>query len=328
MLKYILKRILMMIPVMLGVSFIVFCMVYFTPGDPARYMLGADATEESIEMLHQEMGLDKPFLVQYGSYIWKIITKFDFGISYTTRRSVTTEILERFPNTLRLTCLSVAFATIIGVVAGIISATKQYSIFDNIATVISITGVSMPNFWTGLMLIILFSLKLGWFPSSGFERPIQWVLPSIMIGFASSASIMRQTRSSMLEVIRQDYITTARAKGQTETGIVMKHALRNALIPVVTVIGISFGSQLGGAIIAESIFSIPGLGKLMIDSINQKNYTMVQGCVLFVALCFSIVNLLVDLIYTVIDPRIATQYRSKKKKKKVSATPVAAGEEK
>lgn len=311
--KYILKRILMMIPVMLGVSFIVFCMVYFTPGDPARYMLGADATPEAIEILHEEMGLNKPFLEQYARYVWGIVSRGDFGTSYTTHRSVTVEILERFPNTLRLTCLSVALATIIGVAAGVISATKQYSIFDNVATVISLTGVSMPNFWTGLMLIILFSAKLGWFPSSGFEKPIQWVLPTIMIGFASSASIMRQTRSSMLEVIRQDYITTARAKGQTERGIVFKHALRNALIPVITVIGISFGSQLGGAIIAESIFSIPGLGKLMIDSINMKNYPMVQGCVLFTALCFSVVNLLVDIVYTFVDPRIATQHMSKKK---------------
>ena len=317
--KYILKRILMMIPVMIGVSFIVFCMVYFTPGDPARYMLGADATPEAIETLHREMGLDKPFLAQYANYLINIVTKGDFGTSYTTRRSVTIEILERFPNTLRLTCMSMAFATIIGVTTGIISAVYQYSILDNIATVISITGVSMPNFWTGLMLIILFSLKLKLFPSSGFETPAQWVLPTIMIGFASSASIMRQTRSSMLEVIRQDYITTARAKGQTESGIIFKHALRNALISVITVIGISFGSQLGGAIIAESIFSIPGLGKLMIDSINMKNYPMVQGCVLFTALCFSIVNLLVDLIYTVVDPRLATQYAGSSRSKKKAA---------
>ncbi len=304
-----------MIPVMIGVSFIVFCMVYFTPGDPARYMLGADATQEAIETLHHEMGLDKPFLAQYANYLFNIVTKGDFGVSYTTRRSVTMEILERFPNTLRLTVMSMTFATIIGVITGIISAVYQYSILDNIATVVSITGVSMPNFWTGLMLIILFSLKLKLFPSSGFEGPSQWVLPTIMIGFASSASIMRQTRSSMLEVIRQDYIVTARAKGQTERGIIFKHALRNAMISVITVIGISFGSQLGGAIIAESIFSIPGLGKLMIDSINMKNYPMVQGCVLFTALCFSIVNLLVDLIYAVVDPRLATQYAGKKKVK-------------
>jgi peptide/nickel transport system permease protein len=318
MLRYIMKRLLMMIPVLLGVSFIVFSMIYFTPGDPAEYMLGMDATPESVASLRAELGLDKPFLVQYFNYIKNIVVHGDFGTSYTTRRSVTTEIVERLPATVTLAVLSIGLATIIGIITGIIAATRQYSVFDHIATIFALTGVSMPNFWTGLMLIIVFSVYLGWFPSSGFSRPIQWVLPAVTVGLASTANIMRQTRSSMLEVIRQDYINTARAKGQKESKVIFKHALRNALIPVITVIGISFGGMLGGAILAESIFSIPGIGKLMIDSINVKNYPMVQGGVLFIAFGFSVVNLLVDILYAFIDPRIKSQYKRTRKSSVVS----------
>lgn len=308
MVNYILKRILMIIPIMLGVSFVVFCMIYFTPGDPAEYILGVDASTEAVESLREELGLDDPFAIRYFNYLKDIVTKFDFGISYTTRRSVTIEIIERFPTTLRLAFLSVGLATIIGITTGVISATMQYSIFDHIATIIALTGISMPNFWTGLMLIILFAVNLGWLPSSGFSTPIHWILPCVTIGFASSAAIMRMTRSSMLEVLRQDYITTARAKGQKEILVIIKHALRNALIPIVTVIGISFGHMLGGAILAESIFAIPGTGKLMVDAISAKNYPMIQGGVLFIAMSFSLVNLAVDILYAFIDPRIRTQY--------------------
>lgn len=323
MLRYIGKRLLMMIPVMLGVSLIVFCMVYFTPGDPAQYMLGADASAETIEQLREELGLNQPFWVQYLSYIKNIVLHGDLGTSYTTHRSVTTEILDRFPNTLRLAGLSIGLATIIGITTGIIAATRQYSIFDNLATVFALTGISMPNFWTGLMLIIVFALYLGWLPPSGFAEPKQWILPVITVGLASTATIMRQTRSSMLEVIRSDYITTARAKGQTEGIIVFKHALRNALIPVITVIGIQFGTQLGGAIMTEAIYSIPGVGKLMVDAISMKNYPMVQGGVLFIALCFSLVNLAVDILYAFIDPRIRSQYSRKKKTPQHAQAPTA-----
>lgn len=319
MIRYIIKRILSMIPVLLGVSLIIFSLLYFTPGDPAEYMLGMDASQENIDALHEELGLDQPFLVQYVHYIGNIVTKFDFGKSYTTRQSVTDEILQRLPATLTLAVLSVLFAAIVGVTTGVIAAVKQYSIFDKAATVVALTGVSMPNFWTGLMLIIVFSVNLGWLPPSGFDTPLHWVLPTLTVGMASSATIMRQTRSAMLEVIRQDYITTARAKGQKEIIIVLRHALRNALIPIITVIGISFGGMLGGAILAESIFSIPGIGKLMVDAINVKNYPMVQGGVLFIAFGFSIVNLLVDIIYAFVDPRIKSQYQSGGKKRRKKA---------
>jgi len=305
----------MMIPVMLGVSFIVFCMIYFTPGDPAEYILGVEATPESIATLREELGFNKGFWGQFADYVVRIVTKGDFGTSYTTRRSVTTELLERFPHTLRLAAMGVALATVVGIGAGIVAATRQYSIFDNMATVFALTGISMPNFWTGLMLIIVFSVYLGWLPSSGFAGPSQWILPTVTTGLASAATIMRQTRSSVLEVIRQDYVATARAKGQTEPVIVFKHVLRNALIPVLTVIGIQLGMLLGGAIMVETIFSIPGIGKLMVDSITVKNYPMVQGGVLFIALSFSLVNLIVDILYAFVDPRIRSQYSRKRVKK-------------
>jgi len=314
MLRYIMKRLLMMIPVLLGVSFIVFSMIYFTPGDPAEYMLGMDATPAGVASLRAELGLDKPFLVQYFNYIKNIVVqRFRHFVHQPADRW--TDNSERAADHSTSRC-SVRLAKIMGYT--LIAATKQYSVFDHIATIFALTGVSMPNFWTGLMLIIVFSVYLGWFPSSGFSRPIQWVLPAVTVGLASTANIMRQTRSSMLEVIRQDYINTARAKGQKESKVIFKHALKNALIPVVTVIGISFGGMLGGAILAESIFSIPGIGKLMIDSINVKNYPMVQGGVLFIAFGFSVVNLLVDILYAFIDPRIKSQYRRTKKSSVVS----------
>ena len=314
--KYIFKRVLMIIPVMIGVSFIVFCMIYFTPGNPAEMILGVDATPESIAVLEEELGLNDPFFVRYFNYLGGIITRFDFGTSYTTGRSVTDELLDRFPTTLILAAVGISIGTLIGVSAGIISATKQYSIFDYVATLISLTGISMPNFWTGLMLIILFAVNLGWLPPSGFTTPLHWILPATTIGFATCASIMRMTRSSMLEVLRADYITTARAKGQTERKVIFHHALRNALIPVVTTIGTTFGTMLGGAVLVESVFAIPGLGKLLVDAVNVKNYPMVQGGVLFIALSFSIVNLLVDILYAVLDPRIKAQYKSPTRMKK------------
>jgi len=307
--RFIFKRILALIPVLLGVSFIIFSLLHFTPGDPAEYMLGMDATQENIQQLHQELGLDQPFLVQYVNYIKNIVLHFDFGKSYTTKQSVSIELVQRVPATVTLAVLSVAFATLIGVTTGVIAAVKQYSIFDKIATIFALTGVSMPNFWTGLMLIIIFAVKFKLLPPSGFDTPLHWILPSLTVGMASSATIMRQTRSAMLEVIRQDYITTARAKGQREIVIVLHHALRNALIPIITVVGISFGGMLGGAILAESIFSVPGIGKLMVDAINVKNYPMVQGGVLMIALAFSVVNLGVDILYAFVDPRIKSQYK-------------------
>lgn len=315
--RYIIRRLLMMLPVLLGISFVIFTMMYFTPGDPARMLLGERAEESVVEELREEMGLNEPFLVRYGTYIKGIVTEGDFGISYSTKRPVLEEILDRFPTTLLLATLSITLALLIGIVAGVIAATKQYSIFDNLATGLSLLGVSMPTFWQGLMLIIVFAVWLRWLPASGFSGPRYWILPVLAIGPSTASTIMRMTRSSMLEVLRQDYIRTARAKGQTERVVIVKHALKNALIPIITVAGLSFGGLLGGAVMAETIFSIPGLGKMMVDAINARNYPVVQGGVLFVAIVVSLVNLAVDLLYAFIDPRIKSQYKTQSRKKEI-----------
>ncbi len=307
--RYILRRLLLLIPVMLGVSFIVFTMMYFTPGDPAVMMLGESAPEHEVARLREELGLDDPYLVQYARYVKNAVVHQDIGQSYKTKRLVFTEISSRFPNTLKLAGLGVLVAVILGVPTGIISATKQYSLFDNIAMVLALIGVSMPNFWQGLLLIIFFSIKLGWFPSSGFDTFSHMVLPALTLGTSSAAIITRMTRSSMLEVIRQDYIRTARAKGQVESVVINQHALKNALIPVITVIGLQFGYLLGGAVLTESIFSITGVGRLMVDSIKSRDYPIVQGGVLFIAITFSVVNLCVDILYAFVDPRIKSQYK-------------------
>ena len=307
--KYILRRLLMLIPVILGVTFIIFTMMYFTPGDPARIMLGEAAAESDVIRLRAELGLDDPFLVQFGRYVKDAVVHQDIGRSYTTKRPVLELIMTRFPSTLKLAALGIMVAVIIGIPTGIISATKQYSLFDNVAMVVALLGVSMPNFWQGLMMILVFSVYLGWLPSSGFNTPAHMVLPALTIGTSTAAIITRMTRSSMLEVIRQDYIRTARAKGQVESKVINRHALKNALIPIITVIGLQFGYLLGGAVLTESIFAVPGVGRLMVDSIRSRDFPVVQGGVLFIAVTFSFVNLIVDILYAFVDPRIRSQYK-------------------
>jgi len=305
----------MMIPVLLGVSFVIFGMLFFAPGDAADAILGDMATPADKQLFREQQGLDKPFFVQYLRYMKGVVFEGDLGTSYVTRQPVTDEILQRFPATLKLSALSVLLAVIIGISVGIISATRQYSFIDQFATSISMIGVSMPNFWQGMMLIIVFAVWLRWFPPSGFSTPMHWVLPVVTVGTNASANIMRMTRSSMLEIIRQDYIRTARAKGQSERVVIWKHALKNALIPIITVVGLSFGRQLGGAVLTESIFSIAGVGKLMVDAIKLKNFPMVQGGVLFIAFVMSLVNLLVDILYSFADPRIRSMYTRPRTKK-------------
>ncbi|SFN98576.1 nickel ABC transporter permease [Proteiniclasticum ruminis] len=307
--KYILRRLVMLIPVMIGVSFIVFTMMYFTPGDPARIMLGESAPEVEVQRLRDELGLNDNFFVQYGRYVKNAVVHQDLGRSYITNRPVFDEIAARFPNTLKLAALGVLVAVLIGVPVGIISATRQYSLFDNASMVFALVGVSMPNFWQGLLLILLFSIQLAWLPSSGFDTWKHMILPAVTLGTSSAAIITRMTRSSMLEVIRQDYIRTARAKGQKESVVINRHALKNALIPVITVIGLQFGYLLGGAVLTESIFGITGVGRLMVDAIKSRDMLLVQGGVLFIAVVFSIVNLGVDILYAYLDPRIKSQYK-------------------
>jgi len=306
--KYICKRILMMIPVIIGVSLLVFLVLKMTPGDPARVVAGSEADEATVEQIREELGLNKPVLQQYVDYMLALLHG-DMGTSYTTRKPVADEILARMPTTFILAFAGVFVAVLIGIPLGIISATKQYSVLDYISTLLALGGVAMPNFWLGLMLILLFSLKLGWLPSGGGDSWTSYVLPAITLGVGATASFMRTTRSSMLEVIRQDYIRTARAKGAGEGRVVMHHALRNAMIPVITVIGLQIGTLLGGAVVNETVFSLPGLGTLMINAINQKNEPVVLGCLITFAIIFSLVNLLIDILYAFIDPRIKSQYK-------------------
>ncbi len=325
MLRYIIRRILVTIPVLIGVTLIIFTLMYFTKGDPARMILGDMATEEEVEELREEMGLNDPFLVRYGNYMLDLFHG-DLGDSYVTGLPVTEEIMARLPVTMRLAVYSCALSVIIGIPVGILSAVKQYSILDNVATLLALLGITIPSFWLAMMLILVFSVNLGWLPASGLYGWQYYILPVISISAVSIATITRMTRSSMLEVIRQDYIRTARAKGQTEAKIITKHALKNALIPVITVIGIQFASGMSGAVVNEQIFAIPGIGKMMVDAIKARNYPVVQGGVLIIALLFSILNLIIDLLYAFVDPRIKTQYARKKEKHKPQEL-AAGGEE-
>ena len=309
MLRYIVRRVLFLIPVLLGVAFCVFTLLYLTPGDPARMVLGDLATEDAVQEFRNREGLNDPFLVQFGNYVWKAVTKGDIGRSYITKRSVAQEVLAVFPATLKLSALAMLIAILVGLPCGILSAIKQYSLFDTVTMIFAMIGLSMPVFWLGLLLILLFSVHLRWLPSSGFGTFKAMILPAVSLSAQAISMVTRMTRSSMLEVIRADYIRTARAKGQKEFVVIWVHALHNALIPVVTLCGLQFGHLLAGAILTESIFAIPGIGRLMVTSIMQRNYPVVQGGVLFIAIAFSIVNLLVDLVYAYIDPRIKAQYK-------------------
>ena len=314
--RYALKRILAMIPVLIGISFVIFSLLYFTPGDPARMLLGDLATEEEVEALREDMGLNDSFLVRYVRYMGDLL-QGDLGTSYVSKLPVSEEILTRLPVTARVAFLVIIFAVVVGVPAGIISATKQYSFIDNFVRIISLLGITMPSFWLALLLVLLFSVKLGWLPASGLYGSIYYIMPVISIAAVPVATIARITRSSMLEVIRSDYIRTARAKGQTENVILFKHALANALIPILTIVGIQFAGGLGGAVVNEQVFAIPGLGKMMVDAIKARNYPLVQGSVLVLAVLQSSVNLVVDLLYALVDPRIRSQYISRKKSKKI-----------
>lgn len=306
--KYIIKRLLYLIPVILGVTFIVFTIMHFTPGDPARIMLGESAPQEYVDNLREEMGLNDPFPVQYFNFV-KNAVKGDFGISYKTKNPVFDEVFARFPATLKLTVAGMIIAVGMGIPIGIISATKQYSLTDSITMIVALLGVSMPNFWLGLMLILFFSVSLGWLPSGGNAGFNSLILPAFTLGTGVAAIITRMTRSSMLEVIRQDYIRTARAKGVKESKVINKHALKNALIPVVTIIGLQFGSLLGGAVLTETVFTWPGIGRFMVDAIKQKDTPAVLASVVFMSVVFSIVNLFIDILYAYIDPRIKSQYK-------------------
>ena len=303
MLKYISKRIIYLIPVLIGIVFLVFTIMYFSPGDPAKLILGDRAPEEQVAALRHELGLDLPYYQQLFNYI-KNAMHGDFGNSYQLRMPVWDIIKLRFPLTLQLTTFTMLIAVLIGVPVGILSAVKQYSVIDAFSVIFALLMASIPAFWLGMLLMLLFSLNLGWLPSSGYEG-VKWlILPSITLGFINCATIMRMTRSSMLEVVRQDFIRTARAKGATEKRVVFRNSLKNAIIPVITVVGTAFGSSLGGAVVTETVFGLPGMGTQIITAIRQKDNPVVLASVIVIALAFSLVNLIVDILYTYVDPRI------------------------
>lgn len=298
----------MMIPVIIGVTIIIFLIMALSPGDPARLVLGDMASEESIANWREAHGLNDPLALRYVKYM-KNMVKGDLGTSYANGRSVATEIASRFPITLRLAIVGMIVALIIAIPLGIVSAVKQYSIIDGFATIFGMLGIALPSFWVALMMILFFSLKLNWLPSGGIEGWQSMVMPALSIGFGCCANIMRITRSSMLEVIRTDYIRTAKSKGVKKRDIIGKHALRNVLIPVITVAGLQFGAMMGGAVIAETVFSWPGVGTYMISSIKDKDTPAVMGSIICFCVAFSLVNLLVDLVYGYIDPRIKSSYK-------------------
>ena len=301
---YVIRRLLLAIPVLIGVSILVFAIIRFIPGDPARAIAGVHATPEFIEQVRRELLLDEGLHLQYYVYMSKIL-KGDLGRSTFSRRPVTVELAQRFPNTLVLAATAMVIASIIGISAGVVSATRRYSLFDNFSMLAALVGVAAPVFWLGVMFQLLFSVQLGWLPSGGIGTWKHIVLPALTLGLATAALLARITRSSMLEVLGQDYITTARSKGLVERVVINKHAFKNALIPVVTVIGLQFGTLLGGAVLTETVFSWPGIGRLMVDSILARDYPVVQGAVLLLAVFFVMINLVVDIIYAFLDPRIS-----------------------
>ncbi|MCW3490177.1 ABC transporter permease [Dethiobacter alkaliphilus] len=306
--SYILRRMLLSIPVLLGVSILVFFIVRFVPGGPARAMAGPNATPEFIAQIEEEMHLNEPLHVQYGIYMGSLL-RGDMGRSIYFRRPVSTVLAEKFPNTVKLTLTAMFVATVLGMGAGIVSATKRGSILDNASMLGSLIGVAAPVFWLGIMFQIFFSVRLGWFPSGGMDGWQSYVLPSITLGMASAALISRITRSSMLEVLRSEFIVTARAKGLSEKVVIFKHALKSAFIPVVTVMGLQFGTLLGGAVLTEIVFSWDGIGRLMVTAIDNRDYPLVQGAVLLLAVMFVLINISVDIIYAWLDPRISYSAR-------------------
>lgn len=308
--KYVIKRILLMIPVLLGISFVVFFLMNLTPGSPADIIMGDLATPEAKAQLNQSLGWDQPFLQRYVEYITNALHG-DFGNSYVSGLPVFQELFSRFPTTFQLALYSMILASAIGIPIGIACAVRQYSFIDSMSTVFALVFISIPSFWLGLLMIILFSVKLHLLPSFGSETFAHFIMPSITCAGATMATLIRMTRSTMLEVIRQDYIRTAYAKGASKGRVIVKHALQNAMIPIITIVGVNFGYMLGGAVITENVFGMSGVGNLLLDSIRSKDIPMVMGGVLIIAVMFSLINLLLDILYAYVDPRVKAQYKSK-----------------
>ena len=310
MIRYIIKRLLLMIPAILATSLIIFVAMNMIGGDPVDSLAPENATEEQIEEIREELGLNDPLLVRYLKYMGGML-RGDLGVSYVTKQDVFKTFAERLPATLKLACSSVLVATLVGLPLGIYTAIHQNTWKDTGGMVFALFGVSMPNFWLGLMLILVFSLGLKWFPSGGYGGIRNLVLPAVTVGLGFAALITRTTRSAMLDVIRQDYMTTARAKGVPERKVIFGHGLKNALIPIITVIGMQLSNALTGSVLAETVFSWPGVGRLIVDSIAKRDTPMVTGSIIMCCILVCIVNVAVDLIYAFFDPRIKAQYSRK-----------------
>lgn len=313
--RYIGKRLLWMIPIIVGIVVLIFTLLHIIPGDPARMILGVTATPEQLAALRHNLGLDQPFLVQLGTYMKNLFFHLDMGLSYVTQTPIAQAIWSRLPRTMGLGLISMIISFVLGVLLGILAGTHQNRWQDNLSMIIALIGVSMPAFWLALMLVLLFSVKLGWLPASGMGGIQYYILPAIANSLGGVAGIARQTRSSILEVIRSDYVTTARSKGLTEHEVVYKHILPNALIPIITVAGGSFAAVFGGSVIIETVFSIDGIGLYMMSGITSRDYPVVQGCVVLLGVIFSLCMLLVDIAYAYVDPRIKAQYEGQSKKK-------------
>ncbi|HXV60018.1 MAG TPA: ABC transporter permease [Vicinamibacteria bacterium] len=303
MLRYVSRRLVETFLALLGTSVFVFSMIHMIPGDPALMVAGLEAGPEVVEQIRRELGLDRPLYVQYASFLANAL-KGDLGVSIRTGYPVAEEILDRFPYTLGIAVGGTVLATVGGMLTGIVAAMKHNRFWDGAVMVLSLLAVSTPSYWLGLMLMLLFSLSLGWFPSIGIRTPAHYVLPIVTLGAQSGGTISRMTRSAMLDVLGQEYVRAARARGSRENSVIVRHALKNALIPVISIVGLRFGQLLAGTVLVESVFAIPGVGRLLVDAVLWRDYPMVQGTMLFVASVFVVVNSLTDVLYAVVDPRI------------------------
>ena len=317
--RYIIKRLLWMIPIVLGVAVLVFTLMTFCPGEPAEIILGASATQEDLDALTEELGLNDPYLTRLFDYLGDVFLHFDMGSSWSTKAEILPTIFERLPRTLVLTLVTMLISFGLGIPLGVVAATHQNRWQDNLCMFLALVGVSIPNFWLAMLLVIEFSVNLGLLPPMGIGGIEYYILPAVAGCMGGLGTCARQTRSSMLDVIRSDYIITARSKGVPENVVIVKHALKNGLIPIITMMGSTFGRMLGGMMIIETIFSIPGMGTYIINAVTNRDYPIVQGGTIFLAITFSLCMLLVDLLYAAVDPRIKAQYASVKNGKKVKA---------
>ena len=310
--KYVLKRILMMIPIVIGVSLLIFIILDLVPGDPGSILLGAGARQEDIDLMNEQLGYNKPLMQRYGIYMYNAIFKLDLGKSFSTKKPVFNEVVHRLPVSLAVAFNAILFSMLFGVPLGILSAVKQNTLFDRIPTAIALLVSSQPAFLIGLILMLIFSMKLGWLPATGISSWKSYIMPMIALGLPNGGRQLRFTRSSMLETIRQDYVRTAKAKGAPERVVIWKHAMKNALLPVITLAGTSFGILIGSAVATETLFGLPGLGTFVVAGIQQKDIPVVTGGIMILAVIFSFVILLVDISYAFVDPRIRAKYSGRR----------------